>query len=117
MCCSRIPGTENRFLIVKLVGTQSNRNGVGARIRVTVTTPQGKRTLHRAVGSVSSFGGSPLRQEIGLGMADSIERVEIDWPGSTTTQVLREVPLDGMIQVTEGTDGFESIRFDTLPMP
>ena len=111
------PGHGNRFLIIKLVGTQSNRNGVGARIRVTVTTPQGKRTLHRAVGSVSSFGGSPLRQEIGLGMADSIERVEIDWPGSATTQVLRGVPLDGMIQVTEGTDGFESIRFDTLPMP
>jgi hypothetical protein len=111
------PGHGNRFLIVKLVGTQSNRNGVGARIRVTVTTPQGKRTLHRAVGSVSSFGGSPLRQEIGLGMADSIARVEIDWPGSATTQVLRGVPLDGMIQVTEGTDGFESIRFDTLPMP
>ena len=111
------PGHGNRFLIIKLVGTQSNRNGVGARIRVTVTTPQGKRTLHRAVGSVSSFGGSPLRQEIGLGMADSIERIEIDWPGSTTTQVLRGVPLDGMIQVTEGTDGFESIRFDALPMP
>ena len=55
------PGHGNQFLIVKLVGTQSNRNGVGARIRVTVTTPQGKQTLHRAVGSASSFGGSPLR--------------------------------------------------------
>ena len=111
------PGHGNRFLIVKLVGTQSNRNGVGARIRVTVNTPQGKQTLHRAVGSVSSFGGSPLRQEIGLGIADSIERIEIDWPGSATTQVLREVPLDGMIRVTEGREGFESIRFDALPMP
>ena len=111
------PGHGNQFLIVKLIGTQSNRNGVGARIRVTVTTPQGKRTLHRAVGSVSSFGGSPLRQEIGLGMADSIARVEIDWPGSATTQVLRGVPLDGMIQVTEGTEGFESIRFDAMPLP
>ena len=111
------PGHGNHFLIVKLVGTQSNRSGIGARIRVTVDTPQGKRTLHRAVGSVSSFGGSPLRQEIGLGAADSIERVEIDWPGSTTTQALREVPLNAMIQVTEGTDGFESLRFDALPMP
>ncbi|MDG2409159.1 MAG: ASPIC/UnbV domain-containing protein [Pirellulales bacterium] len=83
-----------------------------ARIRVTVDTPRGKRTLHRAVGSVSSFGGSPLRQKIGLGAADSIERVEIDWPGSGNTQVLREVPLNAMIRVTKGSAGFELIRFD-----
>ncbi len=111
------PGHGNRFLTMNLVGSQSNRSGIGARIRVTVNTPQGKRTLHRAVGSVSSFGGSPLRQEMGLGAADSIERVEIDWPRSGTTQVLRGVPLDAMIRVTEGSDGFELIRLDTIPMP
>lgn len=108
----RNPGHGNHFLAVNLVGTQSNRSGIDARIRVTVDTPRGKRTLHRAVGSVSSFGGSPLRQKIGLGAADSIERVEIDWPGSGNTQVLREVPLNAMIRVTKGSAGFELIRFD-----
>jgi len=66
------PGHGNRFLVVKLTGVSTNRAGYGARIRVTVSTPEGGvATFHRAVGSVSSFGGSPTRQEIGLGRASA----------------------------------------------
>ena len=100
------PGHGNHFLFVRTVGSTSNRSGMGARIRVTVRTASGQQTFHRAVGSVSSFGGSPLRQEIGLGQAEAIEHVEIHWPASDTTQTLRDVPLDAMIRVTEGTPGF-----------
>src|SRR4029453_8706034 len=60
------PGHGNAFLVVELAGVQSNRSGYGARLRVVIDTPQGSRELPRAEGSVSSFGGSPRRQEIGL---------------------------------------------------
>ncbi len=103
------PGHGNRFLHVKLTGTASNRGAVGARIRLVLETPAGRRELHRAVGAVSSFGSLPGRQEIGLGDAESIERLEIRWPTSGTTQVLRGVPLDTMIAVTEGREGFEIV--------
>ena len=108
------PGHANRFLSIKLVGTSTNRSALGARIRVIVDSPGGKRTFHRAVGSVSSFGGSPLRLEVGLGHASRIERVEIDWPRSNTTQVLTDVPVNSFIEVTEGGAGFQSIQLKSL---
>ncbi len=52
------PGHGNRFLHVRLVGTTSTRTAVGARIRVELETANGVREIHRAVGSVSSFGVS-----------------------------------------------------------
>ena len=102
------PGHGNHYLAIQLEGTTTNRPGVGARLKVVVQTPQGPAAFHRAAGSVSSFGGSPRRQEIGLGNATSIERVEIQWPTSKTTQVLTEVPMDTMIKITEGVPGFET---------
>ncbi len=113
------PGPSNHFLYVKLVGTRSNRSGAGARIKVEVETESGgRREIHRAAGSVSSFGGSPLRQEIGLGDARRIASLEIFWPASGTRQVISDVPLDALITVTEGAPAFEtgrlkSVRFDS----
>ena len=98
-------------------GAATNRAGYGARIRVTVRTPEGGvATFHRAVGSVSSFGGSPARQEIGLGRATAVERVEVDWPISRTMAVITAVPLDRMIGITEGKPGFELLPYRTLAL-
>ena len=104
------PGHGNHYLHLELVGTETNRSGVGARIMVVATTPSGSAAFHRAVGSTSSFGGSPLRQEIGLGVATGIERIEVWWPVSKTTQVFENVPLDAVIRVTEGADEFERVQ-------
>ena len=98
------PGNDNHFLTVRLVGTRSHRSGYGARIRVRVETPAGPREIHRAVGSVSSFGGSPNRQEIGLGDATSILELEVRWPASGATQRFTGVERDTFVQVTEGED-------------
>ena len=87
-----------------------------ARIRVVVREGDGLREIHRAVGSVSSFDGSPIRQEIGLGKATRIERVEITWPASGTRSVLRDLPLDGRVRVTEGKPGFELLERKRVPL-
>ncbi|MCH8042826.1 MAG: CRTAC1 family protein [Planctomycetes bacterium] len=104
------PGHGNHHLVVRLVGTKSNRAAIGARIEVEVRDEAGgARVIHRAVGAVSSFGGSPLRQEIGLGKAARIERVTITWPIDGAQQTLKEVPLDSTIRVTEGQNGFRVV--------
>ncbi len=108
------PGHGHRFVSLELSGTDSNAGAVGARIAVFVATPTGPRAIHRAVGSVSSFGGSPRRQEIGLGDATAIERVEIVWPRSGARQVLRDVPLDAFLSVTEGAESFERVELPRL---
>ena len=110
------PGHGNHYLIVQLKGVTTNRRGVGARLKVVVQTPQGPAQFHRAAGSVSSFGGSPMRQEIGLGDATRIERLEIQWPTSQTTQVLTEVPIDTVVTVTEGAPGFETGSLERIQL-
>lgn len=100
---------QNHFVKIKLIGKQCNRQAIGARVRVVTTTPNGTQTRHRAVGMVSSFGGSPSRQEIGLGKALSIDRIEIDWPSTKssagnqpTTQTIHGVKLDSFVEITQG---------------
>jgi hypothetical protein len=108
------PGHGNHFVKMQLTGTTSNRDANGARIMVVADTPDGSREFHRAVGSVSSFGGSPRRQHIGLGDASAIDRIEITWPASGTVQILEDVPLDSNILITEGQDGFTPLQVEPI---
>ena len=108
------PGNANHWLHLDLVGTKTNRMGIGARIEVVVDTPAGKREIHRAAGMVSSFGGSTHRQEIGLGDATKILSLEIRWPTSKTVQTFDDVPLDSQLRITEGEDEFERIERKTI---
>jgi len=97
------PGNTNRFVTIELVGTRSNTSGYGARLELDVRGEDGTtRTLHRAVGSVSSFGGSPRRQEIGLGAATAIGELRVTWPSSGEVQRFSDLPLDRWIRITEG---------------
>ena len=56
------------------------------------------------MGSGGSFGGSPLRQEIGLGKATAIRRLEVYWPASGTRQTFLRLAMDSAYEVREGED-------------
>ena len=78
------------------------------RPRVEAADSDGEvRSIHRAVGAVSSFGGSPLRQEIGLGQAAKILTLTVTWPTSGEERTFRDVPLDAWIRIVEGSADFE----------
>lgn len=111
------PGHGNHFLKVQLVGTKSNRQGIGARIEVAIETPEGERSVHRSAGSQPSFGNHPTRQEIGLGNATRIKRLEVFWPTSGERQVFEDVPLDTLLRVTEGQDTFETLELRPFSLP
>jgi hypothetical protein len=100
------------------VGTTSNRPGIGARVEVEIDTPRGRRVLHRAVGSVSSFGGSPLLQhQIGLGDATRIRELRVRWPApGGTTQAFAEVPLDVRVEVREGEAVVRQVPVRRVPI-
>jgi hypothetical protein len=103
------PGHGNHYLHVKLVGTRSNRSAVGARVRVVVVEAGAEREIHRAVGCVSSFGGSPMRQEIGLGKAERILSLRVVWPTTGEVQEFTDVPLDSRIEVVEGASAWKPL--------
>jgi hypothetical protein len=95
------PGHGNHWITLKLEGVQSNRAALGARIRVVVQTASGEQSFYKTVGTGGSFGASPLRQEIGLGQARAIRRVEIFWPRTGHTQVLTGLDMDRFYRVKE----------------
>ena len=104
------PGSGNRWTSIRLIGTESNRAAIGARIRVNVATSEGARAIHAVVSSGGSFGASSLEQEIGLGDADAIESVEIWWTASGTRQRFEDVPLDTAIEIVEGENGYRVVE-------
>ena len=108
------PGNGNHFLKLRLVGVETNRQAIGVRVTLQVDTPGGPREIHRASGIISSFGSHPQRLEIGLGRADRIVRLTIDWPTSGTRQTFDRVPLDALIRVTEGQTTFERLDLEAI---
>ncbi len=103
------PGHSHHWLKLSLNGVKSNRQGVGARVQVVINEPDGsQRSIHRVLRSGGSFGASPLRMEMGLGKAVSIEYMTINWHGSNTLQRLEGPPLDHYLRITEGSQQWET---------
>jgi len=98
------PGHGNNWLKVKLEGVRTNRAAIGARVKVVVLTAEGEREIHRIVGSGGSFGASPMRMEIGLGTAQKIDRLEVLWPVTGETQVVRNLDINRFYHLREGAD-------------
>jgi tetratricopeptide (TPR) repeat protein len=96
------PGHGNRWITLRLEGVKSNRDAIGARIRLRVRTEQGERSLYATVGAGGSFGDSSLQQELGLGQARSLEAVEITWPATGRTEVYRGLAMDRVWKIREG---------------
>ena len=101
------PGTTNGWVKMKLAGVKANRQAIGARVKINLETPNGLRALHRVVSSGGSFGGNPLRLEVGLGNATAIRSVEILWPGSGTRQTVTGLALRKSYEIREGGDATE----------
>ncbi len=95
----RNPGHGNRWIRVRLEGVKSNRPGVGAKIRVTL--PDGSLRYREVTGG-GSFGASPLEQHIGLGKAERIARLEVEWPWKGARQTFSDVGTNQRIVVREG---------------
>jgi hypothetical protein len=95
------PGHGNHWITLKLEGVQSNRSAIGARIKVTLPATAPHREIHATVGAISSFGGSSLAQEIGLGKAEAIESIEITWPVTGRKQILKGPRVDQFLRVRE----------------
>lgn len=90
-------GNQNPWIRVKLQGTRSNRDGLGARIRVIA----GGRTLGCLVKAGASYcSGSEIVATFGLGTAAGVDRVEVVWPGGAT-QVVEKPPVRAVTVIKE----------------
>ncbi len=109
------PGNSNRWITLMLEGVQTNRAAYGARIDVTIVENGHRRHIFRTVGYGSSFGGNPLRQHIGIGQATEVERIEVAWPTSKTTQHFAHLKPNQTYRVREGEDSFNPVPLPLTP--
>ncbi len=93
-------GNRNNWLMIKTVGVESNRDGIGARIKVVTCS----RTQIKEVQAGSSYlSGHDLRLIFGLGAEAKAEEVKIRWP-SGLEQTLVDVEANQLLIITEGVD-------------
>lgn len=111
----RNPGFENNWMTIRVVGTESNRLGIGARIEVIVESEGKSREVHRVVRAGSSFGGNPYRTHIGLGASQAVKRLTVTWPASGQVQTFTDVPVNEGIRIREGKDRISKLDEDTFP--
>ena len=106
------PGNDSHWLYVKLTGVKSNRFGVGCRLKATVTDNQGnERFIYRWLDSGGSFGANPLRVHFGLADSLKVDELEIFWPTTGETQVVRDIDANQFVEVTEGTESFKVLKY------
>jgi enediyne biosynthesis protein E4 len=89
--------TSKHWITLQLVGVKSNRDAIGAQVRIS--TPAGDQFA--TVSTSGSYeSSSDKRVHFGLGAADSIREIEIDWP-SGIRQTIRQQRADQIVTVTE----------------
>jgi hypothetical protein len=89
--------TANHWITLNLIGTRSNRDGIGAQIKISTANGDQFATVTTASSYQSS---SDKRVHFGLGTADSIGEIEIRWP-SGIRQMIKDVKADQIVKITE----------------
>jgi enediyne biosynthesis protein E4 len=89
--------TSNHWITLKLTGVKSNRDGIGAHVKITTAAGEQYATITTA-GSYQS--SSDSRVHFGLGSATSVSKIEIRWP-SGIVQTLNAVKADQIVNVKE----------------
>ncbi len=92
----------NNWLQLNLTGSRSNRDAIGAKIKVT--TPSGRMLFNHVTVSVGFMSSSDRRVHFGLGREDRAALIKIRWP-SGCVQHLTDVPANRILQVEEPRSG------------
>lgn len=88
---------HHHWLELELEGTESNRDAIGAAVKVVTTGGVQYNHVTTAVGYASS---SPGSVHFGLGTDETVERIEIRWP-SGQVQLIRDATADRVLRVKE----------------
>ena len=99
--------TKSASIALRLVGTRSNRDAIGARVTIETDRVHKTRILQCGSGFLSQHSKELL---FGLGASSRPAKLTISWP-SGDTQVFNDVPLNARVRIVEGrgieTEGLE----------
>ena len=89
---------QGHWLQIALRGTKTNRDGVGARVKVLAGDLTQVDEVHSGRGYQSHYGS---RLYFGLGKRQRVDRIEVQWLGGAV-DVLKGVQADRLVTITEG---------------
>jgi len=89
--------SANHWLLLRLVGHKSNRDAIGASVKLVTVSGQQFATVSTASSYLSS---GDKRVHFGLGKEKNVESIEIRWP-SGIVQTLKSIPADQILQIDE----------------
>jgi hypothetical protein len=90
-------GNRLNRIVIKCVGSRSNRSAIGTRVQVT---SGGRRQIREVMSGSSYYSQNDLRLHFGLGKADQVDAIELRWP-SGLTESLRAVPANQLVVIQE----------------
>lgn len=91
---------------------------MGAKIKITVNGKGGtQRQICATVGTGGSFGSQSIRQEIGLGDATGIVKIEVQWPRTgVPNTVYQHIRMDSQVRLTEGIQQPEEVALEVFSL-
>ncbi|MDC0267746.1 CRTAC1 family protein [bacterium] len=90
------------FLKIKLIGSTSNRNGLGAKVSVLTA---GKRQMQINDGKSGYLAQSSIPMYFGLGTATKVDAVEVQWPSGSIQRTQAQVEPNQTLTLREPDDG------------
>ena len=91
---------SRNWIEIKLVGTQSNKSAIGARITVSTATPL--RTQIREISSRTGYGSAnSLIAHVGLGTATTISSIQVKWPSGIIQTLTNVTAINRIITIAE----------------
>jgi hypothetical protein len=90
----------NHWIQIRLRGVKTNRDGVGARVRVVAGDLTQIDEVHSGRGYQSHFGS---RLHFGLGPRDRVDRIEVRWIGGGVT-LLENLAADQLVTIVESAE-------------
>ncbi len=91
-------GDDLHFLKVGLVGTRSNRDGLGAKVSISAGD---RRWTQVQDGKSGYLGQSRMPLYFGLGDVEAIDRIDVTWPSGLTTSVEGPLAINTQVTITE----------------
>ncbi|MBI4530151.1 MAG: ASPIC/UnbV domain-containing protein [Candidatus Latescibacteria bacterium] len=90
---------RQHWLTIRVIGTRSNRDGIGARLTLTAG---GQRQIREVKLGYSYLCSNDPRVHFGLGTHEKADLVEVRWP-SGRVETFRDLPADRFITIKEGS--------------
>ena len=100
-------GNKNNWIMIKCVGTRSNRSAIGTRVKVTTS---GHSQIDEVMSGSSYYSQNDFRLHFGLGRSSKADTVELSWP-SGVKESFQNLPANRLFILQETKGILETRKF------